>query len=485
MIENMKTIIKNSLFYLIASILLTAFVGCDSILDVDTKHALSQDKVKSEEGCESLIIGVYDDIQSVSFLGRNLICIPDVLADNCKISPGASRYTGQYNFQPYYNIDIWTEAYSQIATLNEAISYASDLSESNKTNALKGEALFLRALNYHNLAIVYSRLPNHLVNGFDLGVPIITDPFYNEGGDIASTASVPRAKVEDVWKLIVSDLNEAFRLLDNNDRGLYPHRASAIAVKAMLSRVHLYLEDWDKCVEASEYVIKNSPIELYTGEYTDIFSKGTESIFELRYTITENLGSSSLQSMYGTYDNGKRDSEGFGDGSGSGEANLAVSDDLFNLIDQTLDKRFKAMRKVIYQGQKLWWTTKYNSWGGVFGLDNIPLIRIAEMHLNKAEAYAHLKKYVESRSALNILRQNRGLNETDVNNNELLEDVLTQRRIELAFEGHRYFDLKRLGMPILRSEGRSAIPYEDYRVVAPISITELDVNKGLVNNPGY
>lgn len=481
----MKTINKQVLLSAIAAFVLLYFIGCDSMLTVETKNALPQDKVKTEEGCEALIIGAYNMMQKVTYLGRDLICIPDVLADNCKISPSASRYTGQYNFQPYYNLDIWADAYQQIKSLNEAIKYAKELTPSDKTKGLEGEAMFLRALNYHNLAIVYARLPNHLVNGFNLGVPILLDPFYNEGGDIVATASVPRAKVDDLWKQIETDLEQAFILLNNNDKGLYPYRAGSLASKAMLSRIYLYLEQWDKCIEASDYVIRNAPIGLYTGTYTDIFAKGTESIFELRYTVAQNLGPGSLQSMYGTYDNGKRDADGFGDGSGSGEANMAVSDDLLNLIDQDSDKRFSAMRKVIYQGQKLWWTTKFNSWGGVFGLDNIPLIRMAEIHLNRAEAYAHLKQYAECRDAVNTLRKTRGLNETDVNNNELLEEVLTQRRIELAFEGHRYFDLKRLGKPIARSEGREPIPYEDYRVVAPIGITELDVNKKLVNNPGY
>jgi hypothetical protein len=77
------------------------------------------------------------------------------------------------------------------------------------------------------------------------------------------------------------------------------------------------------------------------------------------------------------------------------------------------------------------------------------------------------------------------LTETSVANGELLNEVLLQRRIELAFEGHRFFDFKRQGKPILRPQGKDAIPYTDYRVVAPISITELDVNKNLVNNPGY
>ena len=55
----------------------------------------------------------------------------------------------------------------------------------------------------------------------------------------------------------------------------------------------------------------------------------------------------------------------------------------------------------------------------------------------------------------------------------------------VAFEGHRYFDRKRLGLDILRPEGLPTVPYSDYRVVAAIGTTELDVNKKLVQNPGY
>jgi hypothetical protein len=117
-----------------------------------------------------------------------------------------------------------------------------------------------------------------------------------------------------------------------------------------------------------------------------------------------------------------------------------------NILDQSKDKRFSAVRKVHYYGQDLWWTTKFNSWGGVFGLDNIPLIRISEIYLNRAEAYAHLKNYTLARNDVNALRNVRGLGNADAVNSELLNEILLQRRIELAFEGHRFFDMKRLGL---------------------------------------
>ena len=165
----------------------------------------------------------------------------------------------------------------------------------------------------------------------------------------------------------------------------------------------------------------------------------------------------------GTVDNGNRDAEGYGDGKGAGDAQLSVTPDFMALIDMDKDTRAGALRKVHFNGQNLWWSTKFNSWGGQFGLDDIPLIRISEIYLNRAEAYAH----------------------TDVPDSGVLEEVLLQRRIELAFEGHRFFDLKRLGKDIARPAGMPTIPYDDYRVVASIGTSELDVNTLLVNNPGY
>lgn len=477
----MKTI---NLLY-VSIMLLFAITSCDSLLDVSTKHALPQDKIKTVAGCESIIVGVYDLLQDATYAGRDLICVPDVMGDNCQPSPSSTKYSGQYNFQPYYNIDIWESSYKQIGALNEAILYLSELEQTDKVKALTGEALFLRAYNYFNLSIIYSRVPGHLVDNFNLCVPLITEPFFNEGGSITEQASIPRSTVDAVWSKIVEDLTDSFALLENNDQDNSPYRISAVAVKAFQSRVYLYKGDWPNAISSANYAITKASVKLYDGDYTDIFSDGAESIWQLHYIVTENLKSTSLHSTYGTYDNGVRDAEGYGDGTGAGDAQLSISADFIGLIDQDKDTRFQAMRKVHYYGQSLWWTTKFNSWGGVFGLDDVPIIRISEVYLNRAEAYAHQSNYTSARADIDLLRSKRGLSNTDASNSELLNEILLQRRIELAFEGHRFFDMKRLGLPISRPNGLSEVPYDDYRVVAPISTTEMDVNKELVNNPGY
>lgn len=472
---------KTTRLYIFLILIGVLAISCDSLLDIDTKHALPEDKITTVEGAEGMVIGVYDMLQSPTYFGRDMITLPEVLADNVKLSVTASRYKSQYSFQPRAQIDIWTTAYSQIGSLNEAIVNLGKLDQGSKVKAVLGEAQFLRAFNYFYLAMTYSRVPAYLVGGFDLCVPLVLTPV----DKIDETVSQPRATVTAVWDQIEKDLKDAFANLENNDSGLAPARISAIGVKAFMSRFYLYKGSWQNSVDAATYVINNSSTPVYTGAYTNIFSKGAESIFELVYSTSENLGSSSLQAMYGTYDDGFRDADGFGNGKGSGEANLSLSNEFMAAIDMVNDKRFTATRKVRQSGQELWWTTKYNSWGGIFGFDNIPLLRISEVYLNRAEAYAQLKSYDLSRADVNHLRTKRNIGEATATNDNLLSEVLLQRRLELAFEGHRFFDLKRQGKPITRPEGNPTILYSDFRVVAPIGTTEMDVNKKLVNNPGY
>ena len=480
----MKTL-RNILVLLLISI---GLYSCDSLLDVETKHALPQEDIENEDGARSLIIGVYDLMQEPTFAGRDLLTLPDVLGDNVKLNAGATRYTRQYQFTPYYNIDIWQAAYRQIVSLNEALFYLDKLEETPSVKALKGEALFLRAYDYFYLASIYGRMPGRLVDGFDLCVPLVTAPFFNKGGNISEQASVARDKVDVVWAQIVKDLNDAFDYMNGNDKGNFPYRASAISAKALLSRVYLYMGKWTESAAAATYVLNNASVKIYSGaQYTSIFSSGAESLWQLHYTEPENLLSSSLHSVYGTKDDGYRDAEGYGNGKGTGDATLSVTDDFVALIDQAKDIRFGALRKVKVSGQKLWWTIKFNSWqkADLFGLDDVPLIRISEMILNRAEAYAHLNNMTNARKDINDFRGYRGIGDTSVPDSGLLEEILLQRRIEFAFEGHRYFDRKRLGLDILRPEGLPTIPYSDYRVVAAIGTTELDVNKLLIQNPGY
>ena len=475
---------KDRIYTILVLSCLLFVTGCDKMLETKSQTLLPQDKLQTEAGCEAMLYGVYDLMQETAFYGRDILTVPEVLADNSRLSPLASRYKGQADNRIGSHLDIWVESYEIIALLNEVIEYAEKLPETPKAKAIWGEALALRGLTYFNLARVYGREPGHLVDNFDLCVPLILKAFFYDGGPMGEEVYPARATVAEVWGQIEKDLTEGFSLLKGNDDGLMPKRMGSLATQAILSRVYLYEGKWKECVEASDYVTANAPFDLYGGTYTDIFSKGEETIFYLYFTNSENWGSSSLQSINGMMES-ELDSEGYDIGKGVGDADLCVAEELIALFDQKNDLRFKAFRKAKINGEKVWWTKKFSGWQGAFGLDNVPVIRLSEVVLNRAEAQAELKKDTEALTDVNELRTKRGLDAVSFSGAELLNEILLQRRLELAQEGHRFFDLKRRGETISKPAGRTPVSYEDFRVVARISETQMDANKNLENNPGY
>lgn len=355
---------KKDRIYIILVLLCLLFVtGCDKMLETKSQTLLPQDKLQTEAGCEAMLYGVYDLMQETTFYGRDILTVPEVLADNSRLSPVASRYKGQADNRIGSHLDIWVESYEIIALLNEVIEYAEKLPETPKAKAIWGEALALRGLTYFNLARVYGREPGHLVDNFDLCVPLILKAFFYDGGPMGEEVYPARATVAEVWGQIEKDLTEGFSLLKGNDDGLMPKRMGSLATQAILSRVYLYEGKWKECVEVSDYVTTNAPFDLYGGTYTDIFSKGEETIFYLYFTNSENWGSSSLQSINGMMES-ELDSEGYDIGKGVGDADLCVAEELIALFDQKNDLRFKAFRKAKINGEKVWWTKKFNRLAG-------------------------------------------------------------------------------------------------------------------------
>ncbi len=468
---------KLRLYTILMLAALTFCTSCESWLDMDPKDGLPGGKVLSTlSGNESLLLSAYDQMQSEGYYGRNLICAPEILADNCGQRAGGTMFTDAYYNRPGSGVNLWVRAYGVIAVANDVLAaidnVAIDVSETGTRDKIKGEAYFLRGLAYFDLLKVYAREPYHLVDNFDLGVPQVTKPLAAMGPD----AYGPRADIYTIWQQIEDDLTQAFTLLQDNDSKNFPQRGNSYAAKAILARAYLYQSKWQDAASAASWVIQNKPI-LYSGNYKDIFTSSKESLFELKYTTPETLGNASLNSIYGTQPD-------VVDGRGYGE--LIMGTAILGMFE-TGDKRISMRRSHVDNGVTIWWNTKFNSWQGTFGQDNVPIVRIAEMYLIRAEASLKLPTpdYTTARGDIDVIRTTRGLGVTTVPDASLLSAADKERRLELCFEGHRLFDLKRQGKDIPKEGGQAAIPYTDYRVVAGIPQTDIDVNKNLVNNPGY
>ena len=473
--------------YLIVPAVVLLCLSCDNLLEINPKDSLPGDKALATlGGNESLLLGAYDMMQRTSLYGRNMICTPEILADNCGMAQGGYMFRDDYRNIMGSGCNIWTPAYQVIAVTNDVIASIDkvniEASEFATRDRIKGEALFIRGLLYFDLLRSYAREPGRLVNNFDLGVPLITEPFVSMGPE----AYPSRAPISAVWTQIEEDLYQAFTLMEKKDGANFPQRATSHAALALLARACLYQSKWEAAVQFASRVIAQDKPALYTGDYKELYTNGAESLFELRFATSEALGSSSLHAMYGTIDDGYRDEEGYGNGKGSGEGELIIADNLLAQFEPG-DKRLSMMRKAYFGSNKVWWNTKFNSWQGAFGQDNIPMIRTSELYLIRAEASLNLSTpdYTAARNDINALRAARGLGEVSANDGALAAAVLKERRLELCFEGHRFFDLKRLGMDITKEAPSVTLPYTDFKVVAGVPQTEMDVNKNLVNNPGY
>jgi hypothetical protein len=128
---------------------------------------------------------------------------------------------------------------------------------------------------------------------------------------------------------------------------------------------------------------------------------------------------------------------------------------------------------------------KYTGTLGEFA-DRLPIIRVAEVYLTRAEARAEQGNTSGAQADLNAVRNARTLEDVTATGDDLIEAILTERRLELAFEGHRFFDLKRRAMDIPKPQTAfGVLPYDDFRVLAPFPNSEVQSNPQLDQNPGY
>jgi starch-binding outer membrane protein, SusD/RagB family len=171
--------------------------------------------------------------------------------------------------------------------------------------------------------------------------------------------------------------------------------------------------------------------------------------------------------------------------------------DLLNLYNKNQDVRYSSYFTNIAgreAGENI--VTKYTDVSSSNpGLSDIVLLRAGEILLSRAEAYANLGLEDKAIADLNTLRSNRIENYVAVNGlsgQDLKNAIITERRMELAYEGHRYFDIKRLNLTLSRGADCSAaplsnctIPAGNFRFTFPIPQDELFANKNIVQNEGY
>jgi len=483
--------------------------ACSNLLDVDPRSNVdSQSALTTAEGLDAGLNGIYDRLQNTALYGRDMLAVAEALADNAQATNKSGRLNNENrniagsSFGTTFAPGTWQSAYFAINQANlilDALPGVTALTDTTRRNSIRGQAQFLRALLYHDLMRIYAYDPGvEIAQNSRGGVPLLTTGVLNQG-QITFPA---RAPIADVYRQIYTDLQGSINSFSRGSsgstfpaNGTLPTNGNLQAAQVLFSRVALYNKDYATAVknatDAIAGAIKLSPNASYVGGWRA--PRNPESVFELAYTTPENIGvNNALQTTYTTLVRiGDRSTTGgFGD-LVPNNAFIAELEAEKNAAGQVLD-----IRRQLYElgttgrGNAFIECTKFLGKNGVINLDNVPVIRISEAYLNRAEANAMLGNTADALADLNVIRTRSGLPErTGLTGDALLNEILRQRRLEYGFEGHRWFDLKRRGQDVIKTIPLTTtpnnVPYNDFRILAPIPVNELSTNKSVRQNFGY
>lgn len=373
---------------------------------------------------------------------------------------------------------------------------AIDMDETLK-NRILGEAKFLRGF-YHFI----------LVRFFG-DVPLVLEP--RGLGDDLRPFRTPKAEV---YEQIIKDLTEAAEVLPTkegyaqNDRG----RATKGAAYGMLAKVYLTLgrgnEDWEKVVTYTEAVeaLGYALHDNYADNFSLDHENGKESLFEVQYN-------GSLNASFDDFFDDANQSSWTSNYMGPRGSDLVAGPNGWNLPTQEFVDAYEEddLRKdvtILYEGGPQFDGKEYNPDWSMTGYNvrkflvpvsqqanyysgskNFPVLRFADVLLMKAEALNELGRTSEAETPLNKVRHRAGLDDlTGIGQQQFRESVYHERRMELAFEGHRWFDLIRIGdgqyaIDFLHSIGR--LNAQKKHLLFPIPQAEIDRNPNLEQNTGY
>ena len=460
--------IKNMI---VTTVLFLSLASCEkSFLELKPPTSLTPEfALATEADLQVALRGAYAGLKSTALYGRSLMVLGDMMADNTYQSAlNTNRYTN-FNLYNYLVTDgdvagLWNASYTVILRANNIIN--SPIADNANIQQIKGEAYAIRALAYFNL-VRYFGSP-YTLDPSKLGVPIITT--------YQADLKPERAKIADVYTLINKDLTQAFTLMTKFTNS---SQFSKYSAKALQAKVYLAMGDKTNAKAAALDVITNSGFTAissaaHTGYWAGVAPRTdkVETLLEISFDAVANNAFDALSYIY-------LQSGNYGD--------MLCSSELYDLFEST------DIRKSLYAtgtrgGLASVFVNKYGSFTGDHS--DTKVIRMSEMYLIAAEA-SYPSNTADALKYVNEVTSRRGATAIASSGSALLEDIITERRKELAFEGERYLDMQRLQRNIVRSKNYPAsalsIDFTNFRRIMPIPQGELDANPSikLQQNPGW
>lgn len=460
--------------YFILSLMVLTIASCsEGFLELQPQQSVANEEALLLIGdFESSLTGAYNGLSDADYYGRYFVLVPDVMSDDVKQHPSANRAKDYAEYSALIGDGIaeemWQEMWQEVNTLNTVINADVEIPSTvqDSYDHLIGEAHALRGLVYFDLLRAFAQHYTFTADASHLGVPIVLEfDQKNEPG---------RASVKAVYDQIISDFQTGISKMNDESRSGTTSTLTSTAAKALLSRVYLYKDDLSNAESLASEVINSGKYSLtgtdnYAASWTQDYSD--ESIFEIAMTEADNRGSDALGRMYVV--------EGYGD--------YLPSNDLVSLID-TLDVRFSWFKSDEFLDGDFapYRLDKYPSANGD---NNTIVMRLSELYLIRAEARARQNNN-DAQADVDAIRQRALPTAAPVTatGQDLVDEVMLEKRKELAYEGHRLWDLMRHKKDVVRNQCTSSvciIAYGSERVILPIPEAELDANPNMQPNPGF
>jgi starch-binding outer membrane protein, SusD/RagB family len=492
--------LQSIIIYLLLIFVISIFASCDKKLDDLTPHNVNFENQQflTKEGYLKATVGNYaafaggTEFSSAynmdylwlnlsEFRGNNIVVIDAASTNALNNAKELDAFTfsnsalKDYSYSHWY----WRAAYRTLLGVNLVLRNVKE-DESNRDilNA-KGENHFLRAVLFFDLVRLYGK-PYYQNPETNPGIPLILSPIT----DINTKPS--RATVKETYDQIIKDLEIAATLMVKRPSNSY---ANKYAAYALLSRVYLYMGGSfsnpnvlfnQKSKEYADSVILNGGYNLlqgtaYANYYTTSNQTNSETIWAINHTVASSITSMAFQ--YPTLP-------------GYNGSWARPSKDFLSLLEPN-DLRNSYYKKHIYPGNNTdtLQMVKYGiNYTAIYTNSPTNYLRLAEMYLNRAEAKVKTGDHSGALADLNVIRQRAELlPATGLTGQALFDEILKQRRIELAFEGHNSFDYFRNALPMVRNyssfeSGPITVQPTDPKVVLRISQDEINFNNNLVQN---
>ncbi|MEP4533969.1 MAG: RagB/SusD family nutrient uptake outer membrane protein [Cyclobacteriaceae bacterium] len=470
---------RSHIFVLIVAV--TILSSCDKYLDIKPEDTLVETDVFSEEALAERALGeAYLELAyATTGIHYMFADFTTEIVDSDEVEFYVKFIDGGLSPEDATVAGFWLDLYSVINLANSLIVKIPEFGKYNEDMEQQhiAEAKFIRAYAYHKLLVMFG--DGALVGKMDgLGLPLQLTPFQGYSFD---DPAVARSTVQETYNQIIKDLTESIEFLPESYSSNLDTRSRATVggAKALLARIYLYMGDFSNAAEYAKQVIDMADVYIFEPNILDLFPDNSarnltafskEYVFGFPFALDE-MGNNDISFSYffklslwadedfiATYEDGdlRKDT-------------LIYAGDTFYNQHLTADRRS---------------TFKFPE---SYGRDNVPVIRLSEVLLTRAEALASTTGVnQESVDIINQIRNRVFENNSDLtmgdfpDSDVLINKILEERKFELAFEGLHRFDLIRTGRP-LRNPNLS----EELKVL-PIPQIDIDLSGDVIlQNPGY